>query len=238
MKTVFLTGGSGGIGLAISEKFAQEGYSLYIHYRNHQKPIQELMRKYPKTKIVPIQADFSIESEIFQAAEQITEPLDVVIYASGTSHYGLIQDVTHKEFQSLLSIHLKAPFYLTQQIVPKMIERKKGSIIMVSSIWGLTGAACEVAYSMVKGGQISFVKALAKELAPTGIRVNAIAPGAIYTKMNDHLSQEEKEMIMEEIPFGRFGMPEEVANAAYFLASEQSSYITGHVLSVNGGWYC
>lgn len=238
MKNVLITGASGGIGRAICERFAKEGYSLYVHYYLNKKPIEEFIRSHPNVNIVPIQANLSNNNGTDELIKHISVPIDTFVYTSGTGLYGLIQDVTKEQFQSLMTLHLAAPFHITQQIIPGMIKKKKGNIIIVSSIWGLSGAACEVAYSMAKGGQISFVKALAKELAPSGIRVNAIAPGAIQTKINQHLSMEEKEMIAEEIPLGRFGDPKEVADVAFFLASDESSYITGQVISVNGGWYC
>jgi len=238
MKNVLITGASGGIGRAISERFAKEGDILYIHYYQNVESIKEFIRLYPNISIVPVQANLASDNGVNELLNQIKGPIDTFIYTSGSSLFGLLQDVTKEQFQSLMTLHLSSPFYITQQLIPKMIERKTGNIIIVSSIWGQTGAACEAAYSMVKGGQIAFVKALAKELAPSGIRVNAIAPGAIQTKMNEHFSDEEKAMISEEIPLGRFGEPKEVADVAYFLASEESSYITGQVISVNGGWHC
>lgn len=238
MKTALITGGSGGIGKAIAEKFVKEGYALYIHYNQNKRPIEELMNEYPLAHIMPVQANLSTEQEAFRLIEQIVFPLDVIVIASGTAHYGLVQDVTEHDLHSLMVLHLTSPFLITQKLISKMIQRKKGSIIVISSIWGQTGAAMEVAYSMVKGGQISFVKSLAKEVAPSGVRVNAIAPGMIETEMTAQFSEDEKAVLVEEIPLGRIGDPKEVADAAYFLAEDSSSYITGQILSINGGWYC
>ena len=142
-----------------------------------------------------------------------------------------------EEINDLINLHLTSPILLTKNLLPKMIKNKYGQIVFVSSIWGVTGASCETVYSAVKGGQISFAKALSKEVAPSNIRVNIVAPGAIQTKMNDFLQAEEQETLRHEIPLERLGTPEEVANAVNFLLSDESSYITGQVLNVNGGWY-
>ncbi|WP_243289816.1 SDR family oxidoreductase [Bacillus sp. FJAT-47783] len=238
MKTALITGGSGGIGKAVAEKFINEGYALYLHYNQNKRPIEELINKYPTAHIMPIQANLSTKEGAFRLIERIGLPLDVIVIASGTALYGLVQDVTEYELHSLMMLHLTSPFLIIQKLISKMIQRKKGSIIVISSIWGQTGAAMEVAYSMVKGGQLSFVKSLAKEVAPSGIRVNALAPGMIQTEMTAPFSEEEKAVLVEEIPLGRIGDPKEVADAAYFLAEDTSSYITGQILSINGGWYC
>lgn len=238
MKTALVTGGTGGIGRAITEQFLEEGYTVYVHYNQNQDIFEEWVETYPKSKIFPIQANLALDDGVLRLVEQIVTPLDVMVFASGTAHYGFMQDMSHVELHTLITLHLTSPFKLVQRLLPKMIERKKGSIVLLSSIWGETGAALEVAYSMVKGGQNAFVKALAKEVAPSGIRVNAVAPGAIRTKMNDHLSSEEVQALEDEIPLGRMGSPSEVAKAVSFLANDASSYITGQILSVNGGWYC
>lgn len=138
----------------------------------------------------------------------------------------------------MVQLHVSSPFLLTRNLLPAMVSRKAGAIVAISSIWGEAGASCEVLYSMTKGAQNSFVKALAKELAPSGIRVNAVSPGAVKTNMMAGFSKEEEEMIAEDIPMGRLAKPGEVADAVQFLLSEKASYITGQILSVNGGWHC
>ncbi|WP_445206635.1 elongation factor P 5-aminopentanone reductase [Aeribacillus sp. FSL K6-8210] len=236
LKTALVTGASGGIGKAVVEKLAQEGYQIYAQYFRNIEPLKEAMKLYDQ--IIPVYADLSSESGTEQLLENIPSSIDALIFANGISHYGLIQDVLMEDYQKIIQLHLTSPFFITQKVVSGMIRKQKGSILFISSIWGQTGASCEALYSMAKGGQISFVKALAKELAPSNIRVNAVAPGMIDTSMNDRFSPEELEDIKNSIPLERNGKPEEVANVVLFLISEQASYITGQVISVNGGWYC
>jgi 3-oxoacyl-[acyl-carrier protein] reductase len=164
-------------------------------------------------------------------------PIDLLVLNSGISFYGLVTDMSDDDIDQMINLHITSPFRLTQKLIPSMISKREGNIIVISSIWGITGASCEVLYSMVKGGQNSFVKSLAKELAPSQIRVNAIAPGAIETRMLSKFSKEELKELEEDIPLGRLGHPDEIADVVSFLASKNSSYITGQVLSVNGGWY-
>jgi len=238
MKTALVTGGTGGIGRAITEQLIEEGYTVYVHYNQNHSVFEEWSEKYREAPVIPLQADLSNEQYVNQLVNEIVSPIDVLVVASGNASFGFIQDIPYDELQRLMMIHLTSPFVIIQRLLPKMIQRKKGSIIFISSIWGETGAALETAYSMVKGGQNALVKALAKEVAPSGIRVNAIAPGFIHTKMNNHLSPDELQAIEEEIPLGRGGEPEEIAKVVSFLAGEGSSYITGQILSVNGGWHC
>jgi 3-oxoacyl-[acyl-carrier protein] reductase len=143
----------------------------------------------------------------------------------------------NEEIQQMVQLQITSPYMISKELIPSMVSRKKGNIVVISSIWGEIGASCEVLYSMVKGGQNTFVKALAKELAPSGIRVNAIAPGAVATDMLQSFSEEDLADLEEEIPLGRIGKPEEIADAVLFLSSNHASYITGQVLSVNGGWH-
>ncbi|KHF29587.1 3-oxoacyl-[acyl-carrier-protein] reductase FabG [Anoxybacillus sp. BCO1] len=168
----------------------------------------------------------------------IFHPIDVLIHNSGMSAYGLMTDMTNEQVEQMVQLHVTSPFLLTKRLLPSMIQQRRGQIVVISSIWGLTGASCEVLYSMVKGAQNTFVKALAKEVAPSGIRVNAIAPGAIDTPMLHEFTEEEIQALIDDIPLGRVGKPEDVAKAVSFLISDHASYITGQILSVNGGWYC
>jgi 3-oxoacyl-[acyl-carrier protein] reductase len=173
-----------------------------------------------------------------QLTEKIKPALDAIVVTSGISRIGLMTDMTDEIIDEMVRIHVTSPYQLIRNLLPAMIRRKRGSIVVISSIWGETGASCEVLYSMAKGAQHSFVKALAKELAPSGIRVNAVAPGAINTAMNEQFSKEDIRMISEEIPLGRFGNPNEIADCVEFFLSDKSSYVTGHILSANGGWHC
>ncbi|EOR26243.1 SDR family oxidoreductase [Cytobacillus oceanisediminis] len=237
-KWILITGASGGIGQAIAKQLAKEGYSLYLHYHQNETAIKQLLESLSAYdgEYLPIQADLQQENDYKKIVENIFT-IDGIIHASGISTYGLFTDLKEEEMKALWNIHVHSLMCITKAILPKMLSRQSGNIIVITSIWGQVGAAMEVAYSAVKGAQISFVKALSKELAYNGIRVNAVAPGAIKTNMLHTFSPEEMQLITEEIPMGRLGSPREVAESVAFLLSEKSSYMTGQILSLNGGWY-
>jgi len=237
----FISGASGGIGRAISLRLASLGYDLTLHYCQNIQSVEQLKVSIEQEfnqscKIV--QADFTNTSESIAKIEKLNIQPDVVIHNSGKAYTELFQDVSEENLMSQISIGLTTPSLITKMFLPEMISKKKGKIIMITSIWGLTGASCEVTYSMVKGGQNSFVKALAKEVAPSGLQVNGIAPGAIETNMLTDYSIDELIALKEEIPAGRLGKPSEIAGLIAFLLSEDASYINGQILSVNGAWYC
>ncbi|KXG10617.1 SDR family oxidoreductase [Anoxybacillus rupiensis] len=238
MKYALITGASGGIGASIAQELAAKGYGLFLHYHRHYENVQALQQQLSNVYTAAVQADLSRQDGVQTLLAQIDRPLDVMIHNCGISYYGLITDMSDELVQRMVQLHVTSPVLLTKKLLSPMIKKKHGNIIIISSIWGLTGASCEVVYSMVKGGQNAFVKALAKELAPSGIRVNAVAPGAIRTDMLEPFSETEIKELEEEIPLGRIGMPSEVAKTVSFLLSEDASYITGQVISVNGGWYC
>lgn len=237
-KYALITGASGGIGTAIAKKLINDEYHLYVHYHQNEQAIKELLQfnKHNDRMMIPIQADLTKPSGVQNLINQLEMPIDLLVLNSGISFYGLVTDMSDEDIDQMINLHISSPFRLTQKLIPSMISKREGNIIVISSIWGITGASCEVLYSMVKGGQNSFVKALAKELAPSQIRVNAIAPGAIETRMLSNFTEEELNDLEEEIPLGRLGQPNEIAETVSFLASTKSSYITGQVLSVNGGW--
>ena len=235
-KYALITGASGDIGIAISKKLISEGYHLYVHYHQNEKVLKDLKSLYKDNIILPIKADLTSKTGVQELLEHIKMPVELVVFNSGMSHYGLVTDLNDVEIDQMVELHITSPFRLIQKLIPSMITKRKGNIVLISSIWGITGASCEVLYSMVKGGQNAYVKALAKELAPSHIRVNAIAPGATSTKMLAQFTSEELNQLQEEIPLGRLGTPDEIAETVIFLASEKSSYITGQVISVNGGW--
>jgi len=237
-KYVLLTGASGGIGKAVAFHLAAKGYHLYLHYNQNEQTIRELKNKLEPFggEYIPIQADFASAYGYQSILPQIFS-LDAIIHCGGKSHYGLLVDLNHNEAQEIFNIHVLNPLMLTKELLPKFLTKRSGNIIVITSIWGQTGAACEVAYSSAKGAQIAFVKALSKEVALNGIRVNAIAPGAVDTPMMEGFTSEELEQISFDIPMGRMAKPEEIAASVSFLLSDESSYITGQVLSVNGGWY-
>lgn len=239
-KYALITGASGGIGRAIAEKLASEGYNLYLHYYQNEASILSLKQSLSKQDITieTIQADLSVKEGVETLMRQVYTPVDLLVLNSGISYYGLMTDLHDEEIETMIELHMKSPFRIAQKLIPAMIRNQGGNIIVISSIWGLTGAACEVLYSMVKGGQNAFVKALAKELAPSKVRVNGIAPGAVSTNMLAQFSNEELKDLEEEIPIGRLGKPSEIANTVAFLASNEASYITGQIISVNGGWHC
>ncbi|MGJ7036109.1 elongation factor P 5-aminopentanone reductase [Anoxybacillus eryuanensis] len=237
MKYALITGASGGIGQAIARQLAKDGYGLYLHYYKNEQSVQTLVKQL-STDIYTIQADLSHPSGVDVLVSSVFHPLDVIVHNSGMSAYGLVTDMDDEQVERMVQLHVTSPFLLTKRLLPSMIQQRRGQIVVISSIWGLTGASCEVLYSMVKGAQNTFVKALAKEVAPSGIRVNAIAPGAIDTPMLHEFTEEELEALTNEIPLGRIGKPEDVAKAVSFLISDHASYITGQILSVNGGWYC
>ncbi|RAK23438.1 3-oxoacyl-[acyl-carrier protein] reductase [Anoxybacillus vitaminiphilus] len=238
MKYALITGASGDIGLSIAKQLAADGYGLFLHYHQNRHSLEQFVSNTPIKEAYLIQADLSEKNGVETLLTQLQQPVDVIVHNCGNSYYGLITDMSDELVTKMVQLHVTSPFLLTKKLLPHMISQKSGNIVVISSIWGLTGASCEVLYSMVKGGQNTFVKALAKELAPSGIRVNAVAPGAIHTKMLGQFNEEELTQLAEEIPMGRIGTPDEVAKAVSFLISNHASYITGQVLSVNGGWYC
>ncbi|MED4452969.1 elongation factor P 5-aminopentanone reductase [Metabacillus fastidiosus] len=239
-KYALITGASGGIGTAIARRLAKEGYHLYLHYYQNEKAILSLQQSLltEDINVQIIQADLSTKEGVETLVQNVYTSVDLLVLNSGISYYGLVTDLNDEEIDMMIGLHIANPFRIAQKFIPAMVKKRAGNIIVISSIWGLTGAACEVLYSTVKGGQNAFVKALAKELAPSEIRVNAIAPGAVATNMLSQFSEEELRELEEEIPAGRLGKPEEIANTVAFLASDDSSYITGQILSVNGGWHC
>ncbi|KPL61074.1 elongation factor P 5-aminopentanone reductase [Rossellomorea vietnamensis] len=237
MKYALITGASGGIGSSTALTLAEEGWNLYLHYHSNEEAIKELVHKVEALGVeaIPIQVNLANPEEVGNLVHSIFR-LDAIIYCSGNSTWGLFQDHSEDDMDQMINLHVKSPLLLVQKLLPKLIDRK-GGIVMVSSIWGQIGGACEVVYSTVKGAQIAFVKSLSKELALSGVRVNAIAPGAVDTSMMGSFSDEDKDAIREEIPIGRFAQPGEIADSIQFLLSSRASYITGQTLSVNGGWH-
>ncbi|WP_338754100.1 elongation factor P 5-aminopentanone reductase [Bacillus sp. FJAT-52991] len=233
-----VVGASGGIGQEIAKKLALDGWNLYLQYSNGEEKIKVLQKQLEEIGVegFSVQADLSSAYGVDQLLQQLFS-VEAVIFAQGTSQYSLFQDVKEEEMDLLWTLHVKSPMMIIQKLLSKLQKGSAPSIVFISSIWGQTGAACEVAYSTVKGAQIAFVKSLAKELALARIKVNAIAPGAVNTRMMSQFSRQELDEIIEEIPMGRLAEPTEIAAVVSFLCSQASSYITGQVVAVNGGWY-
>ena len=237
-KVILVTGASRGIGNNIARKLAQKNIVIanYNKSRSEAEKLKDNLNK-ENIDIDIIKADVSNRIEVKEMTAHIIEKygkIDVLINNAGISQYKLFTDITDEEWDSIMNINLKSNFIVTQEVVKNMIANKKGLIINISSIWGVTGAAMEVAYSTSKAGIIGLTKSLAKELGPSNIRVNAIAPGIIDTSMNDNFSEQEINNIKDEIPLERIGEPEEITKCIEWLLED--NYTTGQVISINGGW--
>jgi 3-oxoacyl-[acyl-carrier protein] reductase len=238
-KRILIIGASGDIGLAISKKLINEKYDLVVHYNSKKEPLNELFELANEIDVNCqfVQADLSVENGVEKLTSQIIDKIDSIVYASGFSIFGLINDVSDEEIDRMTQLHIKSLIKVVNHFLPNMVAKKSGSIVVISSIWGQIGASCEVLYSTTKGAQNAYVMALAKELGPSGIKVNAVAPGAVKTNMLNSFSEEDLKEIANEIPMNRLALPSEIANTVNYLISEQSSYITGQILGVNGGWH-
>lgn len=237
MKTALITGASRGIGLACANAFAKAGYRLILTCNSSIEILQKEAASLEAAYQVPctaVRADMGKEQEVLRLFENITS-LDVLVNNAGIAHIGLLTDMTSEEWHRVLATNLDSCFYTCRAAAPLMLHEHSGRIINVSSVWGSCGASMEVAYSASKGGVNTFTKALAKELAPSNIQVNAVACGVIDTAMNACLSPEDKDALREEIPADRFGTPEEVAALVLQLA-EAPSYLTGQIITMDGGW--
>ncbi len=239
-KVAVVTGGSRGIGRAIALKYAREGYDVAVCCRSQGDKLAEVKREIEAchVKCLAFVGDMGYSEEVGCFFSKIGEELgvpDVLVNNVGAAYFGLLQDMADEEWDAILSANLNSVFYCSKQAVRMMLPCHRGKILSISSVWGCVGASMEVAYSTAKGGVNAFTKALAKELAPTNIQVNAIACGMIDTAMNSHLTQEEQNRILEGIPSCRMGMPEEVAELAYDI-NKKNNYLTGQVIVLDGGW--
>jgi 3-oxoacyl-[acyl-carrier protein] reductase len=240
LKTALVTGATGAIGSKICHMLASQGYFIYLHYNSNAEAaisLQEELESVYKMRCVIISADLSLSDGPNQLIKQIPDKIDAFIYNCGAQHYGLLTDFTDKSINETMQLHLLSAISVTRSVIPAMVQNKAGKIIMISSVWGEVGAACETVYSAAKGGLNAFVKALSKELAPSSIQVNSVSPGIIASPMLDQFSESEMLELVADIPAGRFGEPEEVAHAVEFLLSKKADYISGHILSVNGSWF-
>ncbi len=235
MKTVLITGGSRGIGAACVREFARAGYTVAFTYRRAVEAAEALARE---VGALALRADSADPAQVRQAVHTVLEhcgSIDVLINNAALSSFSLFTEITDDAWEEIFRVNVNGTFHYTKAVLPGMIARKSGSVLNISSMWGVTGASCEVHYSATKAAIIGMTKALAKEVGPSGIRVNCIAPGVIETDMNAALNEETRASLCEETPLCRIGRVEEVAAAALFLAGESASFITGQVLGVNGG---
>lgn len=240
-RVAVVTGSAQGIGRAIALTLARQGASVVVNYQRSKEEAQQTVEMIRELggRATAVAADVSSPKEIqamLVAATQFGLP-DILVNNAGIPFYQLCQDTSLEEWEKMLHLNLTSTFLCTQQALPYLLRSPSGRIVNVASLWGVTGAAGESAYAAAKGGMIAFTKSLAQELGRTGITVNAVAPGAIATHMLDTLSEAEITLLKTEIPAGRIGTPEDVAYAVAFFASPQSSYITGQILQISGGWH-
>lgn len=240
-KTACITGASRGIGRALAAAFAAQGYDLFLTCRKNEALLLELKKElehsfgiHCRTFAADAADAFRME-QVFAQIGRETDGLNVLVNNAGISWHGLLTDMTPQEWDRLIRTNLSSVFYTSRMAIPLMLQRHAGKILNISSVWGVAGASCEVAYSASKGGVNAFTKALAKELAPSNIQVNAIACGVIDTEMNACFSAEERAQLAEEIPAGRFGAPEEVASLAVQITTG-NDYLTGQIITLDGGY--
>jgi 3-oxoacyl-[acyl-carrier protein] reductase len=240
--TVIVTGGAKGIGKSISEMFAQNNYNVLINYWKSEEDADNLCKKLIKegySSVSTYKADVSDRKQIREMIKFCLDKymtIDILINNAGVSHSNLFCDIEEEEWDEVIDINLKGVFNCCQAVMPEYLRQKRGSIVNISSIWGMVGASCEVHYSAAKAGVIGLTKALAKEFGISGIRVNCVAPGAINTEMLSNLNEDEMNVIKKETPLQRIGTTTDIANAVFFLATDKSDFITGQVLSPNGGF--
>ena len=239
-RVAVVTGGASGIGEAIVRALCRDGFSVAINYNSSEAQALALASELSVngSNVITIKADVSSSSDVNKMMETVKEELgtpEILINNSGIAQQKLFTDITDEDWNRMMSVNLTGVFNTCRAVLPFMIHEKKGRIINISSMWGQVGASCEVHYSAAKAGVIGLTKALAQEVAPSGITVNCVAPGAVDTKMMSSFSAEDKAALCEEIPLGRIGDAEEIAETVAFLVSDKSSYITGQVIGVNGG---
>ena len=240
-RIALVTGASGGIGGACARMLAEAGYTVLAHGCRGVEKVQALAEALCARglDVHAVSCDLASSAEVNSLCDRILSlyhRVDALVLCAGVSHTGLLCDMTDEDWHRVMDVNVSGSFYLCRRLVPGMVSRQAGSIVTISSMWGRVGASCEAAYSASKAAVIGLSCALAKELGPSGVRVNCIAPGVIDTAMMDEHSEETKQILAEETPLGRLGTPEDVAGACLFLLSDQASFITGQVLGVDGGY--
>ena len=241
MSTVLITGASRGIGAACAAAFGKAGYDVAVNYNNSEDKalaaVEELRAL--GVRSCAVRADVSDSSQVKAMFDKVRSELgavDVLVNNAGIAMYGLLTDMSDSDWDRMISSDLSSVFYCCRAALPDMIRAHSGAIINIASMWGEVGASCEAAYSAAKAGVIGLTKALAKEVGPSGIRVNAVSPGVVMTDMMSGFTDEDINALKESIPLGALGKPEDIARAVLYLASDDAGYITGQVLSVNGGF--
>ncbi len=240
-KVALVTGASRGIGRATAEAFARAGYQVAANYCRSKEQIEQFSAQMEREgcAVIPVQADVSDPEQVERMVQTVQRRfghIDVLVCNAGIARQGLLTDFSPADWRQMMAVNLDGTFYCCRSVLPGMIRRQSGCIITTSSIWGITGASCEVPYSAAKAGIIGLTRALAKEVGPSGIRVNCIAPGVIDTEMNGNLTPEVMAQLREETPLGTIGTPKQVADLALYLAGEGASFLTGQVISPNGGF--
>lgn len=238
--SVLITGASRGIGAACARRFAAAGYSVAINYHHSEDAALALAQEINSAggQAIALQADVSDSAAVGRMVDNVLEnfcQLDILVCNAGVARQGLLTDFSDQDWRRIFQVNVDGVFYCCRAVLPHFVHRKAGKIITLSSMWGLTGGACEVPYSASKAAVIGLTRALAKELGPSGITVNCVAPGVIDTDMNANLTPEDMAALQEETPLGVIGRPEDVAESVFFLASPAAGFITGQVLSPNGG---
>jgi 3-oxoacyl-[acyl-carrier protein] reductase len=231
-KTALITGASRGIGAATAKRLAADGWELVINYNHSGREAQELVSAFGG---IAVQADVSDEAQVCAMFDRIG-PVGLLVSCAGISEYGLLTDLPPEKWRRLFAVNTEGLYSCCRAAIPGMVHEKAGCIITVSSVWGLYGASCEAAYAASKAAVIGLSKSLAKELGPSGIRVNCVAPGVIETDMLRRFTADEKADLAEQTPLGRLGKPEEVAELIAFLASDKAGFITGQVIGCDGGF--
>lgn len=239
-KVVLVTGASRGIGKAVAERFAHAGYAVAVQYHTGKIEAEAFVRQLLTEgySAMAVQADVSKSAQVQHMVEQIVATwgtIDILVNNAGIAQQKLFTDLTDEDWHTMFGVHVDGTFYCTRAVLPMMIHNKNGVIVNMSSMWGQVGGSCEVHYSAAKGAIQAMTKALAKEVGPSGIRVNCVAPGVIQTEMNKMLDVETLEALREETPLAQLGTVDHVADLVYFLCSEDAVFITGQIIGVNGG---